>query len=151
MIVAVPYLKNPLMTVSNDQMGHAELRVKPQKPNRLSGDPNCEEKKESARGRELVLAYHNHSEALYLQTFTQAVWTETDNKKATDIGWQPYLIVFPNRRSRDHASRVGQLFAYATLDWAWKTVLSSANDGSAYSTHVPTNAASGAGRILQWK
>ncbi|KER30341.1 hypothetical protein T265_03186 [Opisthorchis viverrini] len=48
-------------------------------------------------------------------------------------------------------SWVGHLSVYATLSWAWKTALSSANDGSAYVTHVPTNAASGAGHILQWK
>ncbi|KER27100.1 hypothetical protein T265_05794 [Opisthorchis viverrini] len=45
--------------------------------------------------------------------------------------------------------RVGHLSIYATLNWAWKTALSSVNDGSAYATHVPTNAASGAGNSLQ--
>ncbi|KER28845.1 hypothetical protein T265_04387 [Opisthorchis viverrini] len=48
-------------------------------------------------------------------------------------------------------SRVGHLSASATLNLAWKTALFSANDGSAYATHVPTNATSGAGHILQWK
>ncbi|KER34167.1 hypothetical protein T265_00037 [Opisthorchis viverrini] len=37
-------------------------------------------------------------------TFTQATWTETDNKNATDNGWQPYLVVSPTRHSEDHAS-----------------------------------------------
>ncbi|KER21929.1 hypothetical protein T265_09861 [Opisthorchis viverrini] len=50
-----------------------------------------------------------------------------------------------------HPGRVGHFSVYATLSWAWKTALCSANDGSAYVTHVPTNAASGAGHILQWK
>ncbi|KAG5445444.1 hypothetical protein CSKR_103747 [Clonorchis sinensis] len=72
---------------------------------------------------------------LQLQTLIQAIWIETDNKIATDIGWQPYLAASPTRRSGDHAvpilegeSRVGHLSAYATLNWAWKTALSSAND-----------------------
>ncbi|KER28454.1 hypothetical protein T265_04683 [Opisthorchis viverrini] len=85
---------------------------------------------------------------LYLQTFTQPIWIKTDNKNATDIGWQPYLVVSPTRHSEDHAvpileGEVGHLSVYATLNWAWKTALSSANDGSAYATHVPTNATSG--------
>ncbi|KER27576.1 hypothetical protein T265_05394 [Opisthorchis viverrini] len=91
-----------------------------------------------------------------IKTFTQAIWIETDNKNATDIGWQPYLVVSPTRHSEDHAVPIlegefGQLSVYATLSWAWKTALSSANDGSAYVTLVPANAASGAGHILQWK
>ncbi|KAG5441943.1 hypothetical protein CSKR_107977, partial [Clonorchis sinensis] len=35
---------------------------------------------------------------LHLQTFTQAIRIETDNKNITDIGWQPYLAVSPTRR-----------------------------------------------------
>ncbi|KER31462.1 hypothetical protein T265_12988, partial [Opisthorchis viverrini] len=35
-------------------------------------------------------------------TFIHAIWTETD-KNATDIGWQPYLVVSPTRHSEDHA------------------------------------------------
>ncbi|KER27580.1 hypothetical protein T265_05397 [Opisthorchis viverrini] len=38
-----------------------------------------------------------------IKTFTQAIWIETDNKNATDIGWQPYLVVSPTRHSEDHA------------------------------------------------
>ncbi|KER22865.1 hypothetical protein T265_09138 [Opisthorchis viverrini] len=34
-----------------------------------------------------------------LETFTQAIWIETDNKNATDIGWQPYPVVSSTRRS----------------------------------------------------
>ncbi|KAG5452447.1 hypothetical protein CSKR_112877, partial [Clonorchis sinensis] len=40
---------------------------------------------------------------LHLQTLIQAIWIETDNKIATDIGWQPYLAAPPTRRSEDHA------------------------------------------------
>ena len=40
---------------------------------------------------------------LHLQTLIQAIWIETDNKIATDIGWQPYLAASPTRRSGDHA------------------------------------------------
>ncbi|KAG5452778.1 hypothetical protein CSKR_112808 [Clonorchis sinensis] len=34
---------------------------------------------------------------LHLQTLTQAIWIETDNNNATDIGWQPYLATSPTR------------------------------------------------------
>ncbi|KER25757.1 hypothetical protein T265_14153, partial [Opisthorchis viverrini] len=34
---------------------------------------------------------------------TQAIWIETDNKNATDIGWQPYIVVSPTRHGEDHA------------------------------------------------
>ncbi|KER30783.1 hypothetical protein T265_02824 [Opisthorchis viverrini] len=43
-------------------------------------------------------------ELRHCQTFTQAIWIETD-KNATDIGWQPYLVVPPTRHSEDHAQR----------------------------------------------
>ncbi|GAA50978.1 pangolin, partial [Clonorchis sinensis] len=43
---------------------------------------------------------------LHLQTLIQAIWIETDNKIATDIGWQPYLPKVCQIRSdldyRDH-------------------------------------------------
>ncbi|KER23623.1 hypothetical protein T265_08524 [Opisthorchis viverrini] len=38
-----------------------------------------------------------------IETFIQAIWIETDNKNATDIGWQPYLVMSPSRHSEDHA------------------------------------------------
>ncbi|KER32510.1 hypothetical protein T265_01388 [Opisthorchis viverrini] len=38
-----------------------------------------------------------------MKIFTQAIWTETENKNAIDIGWQPYLVVSPTRHSEDHA------------------------------------------------
>ncbi|KER23072.1 hypothetical protein T265_08971 [Opisthorchis viverrini] len=45
----------------------------------------------------------DHAKTLYNDTFTQAIWIETDNKNATDIGWQPYFVVSPTRHSEDHA------------------------------------------------
>ncbi|KAG5440999.1 hypothetical protein CSKR_114099 [Clonorchis sinensis] len=39
----------------------------------------------------------------HLQTRIQAIWIETDNKNATEIGWHPYLAVSPTRRSGVHA------------------------------------------------
>ncbi|KAG5445798.1 hypothetical protein CSKR_106060 [Clonorchis sinensis] len=39
--------------------------------------------------------------ASLLQAFR--VWIETDIKNATEIGWQPYLLVSPTRRSGDLA------------------------------------------------
>ncbi|KAG5454751.1 hypothetical protein CSKR_104357 [Clonorchis sinensis] len=106
-------------------------------------------KNKDGQGGDLLLRSYNHSET---------IWIETNNKIATDIGWQPYLATSSTRPSGDHAvhiledkSRIGHLSTSATLKWAWKTALSSAKDGWAYATHVPTNAASGAGHILQWK
>ncbi|KAG5449878.1 hypothetical protein CSKR_103686 [Clonorchis sinensis] len=49
-----------------------------------------------------------------------------------------------NEKIQRERSKDGHLSAYATLNWAWKTALSLANDGSAYAAHVPNNAASGA-------
>ncbi|KER20047.1 hypothetical protein T265_11310 [Opisthorchis viverrini] len=66
------------------------------------------------------------------------IWIESDNKNATDIGWQPHLVVSPTRHSEDHTapsstnntqafsdlsyssakSSVGHLSVYATLNWA---------------------------------
>ncbi|KAG5451885.1 hypothetical protein CSKR_111260 [Clonorchis sinensis] len=37
-----------------------------------------------------------------IKTLIRAIWIETDNKNATDIGWQPYLAVSPTRRSGAH-------------------------------------------------
>ncbi|KER24478.1 LOW QUALITY PROTEIN: hypothetical protein T265_14410 [Opisthorchis viverrini] len=65
--------------------------------------PNCTEKNKGGPGTDLVLAYRNHSVGLYLQTLTQAIWIETDNKNTTDIGWQPYFVVSPTSHSEDHA------------------------------------------------
>ncbi|KAG5449519.1 hypothetical protein CSKR_111840 [Clonorchis sinensis] len=75
---------------------------------------------------------HCHTTMIYLkallylhhQTPTQAVWIETDK-----IGWQPYLAASPIRRSEDHAVKGCYLSASATLNWAWKTALSSTIDG----------------------
>ncbi|KER27847.1 hypothetical protein T265_05202 [Opisthorchis viverrini] len=36
-----------------------------------------------------------------IKTFTRAIWTETENKNTTDIGWQPYLVVSPTRHKCD--------------------------------------------------
>ncbi|KER22318.1 hypothetical protein T265_09563 [Opisthorchis viverrini] len=50
---------------------------------------------------------HDLFESLTVQkrvkTFIQTIWIETDNKNATDIGWQPYVVVSPTRHSEDHA------------------------------------------------
>ncbi|KER28436.1 hypothetical protein T265_13584, partial [Opisthorchis viverrini] len=38
---------------------------------------------------------HDLFESLVVKenTFNQAIWIKTDNKNATDIGWQPYLVI----------------------------------------------------------
>ncbi|KAG5445298.1 hypothetical protein CSKR_111852 [Clonorchis sinensis] len=48
--------------------------------------------------------------------------------------------------SDDSESLFGHLSASATLNWGRKTALS-----SVYATHIPTNAASCAGHVLQWR
>ncbi|KER25129.1 hypothetical protein T265_07353 [Opisthorchis viverrini] len=109
----------------------------------------CKENSKGGRGRDLVLAYYEYS---------GAIWIGTDNKNATDIvritrppSWKA-SSTDSTQAFRDllHTPLPGQ-GVYATLNRAWKTTLSSANDGSAYATHVPTNAASGAGHIIQPK
>ncbi|KER24600.1 hypothetical protein T265_07791 [Opisthorchis viverrini] len=52
-----------------------------------------------------LLYNHDLFESLILKkrTFTQAIWIESDNKNATDIGWQPYLVVSPTRHSENQA------------------------------------------------
>ncbi|KER22759.1 hypothetical protein T265_09204 [Opisthorchis viverrini] len=46
---------------------------------------------------------YNHDSLGSIITFTQAIWIETGNNNATDIGWQPYLAASPTRHSEDHA------------------------------------------------
>ncbi|KAG5442591.1 hypothetical protein CSKR_113680 [Clonorchis sinensis] len=43
---------------------------------------------------------YNHDLFESLIILIQAIWIETDNKIATDIGWQPYLATC---RSENHA------------------------------------------------
>ncbi|KAG5451742.1 hypothetical protein CSKR_109171 [Clonorchis sinensis] len=47
---------------------------------------------------------HDLFESLIVKKRINAIWIETDNKNATDNGWQPYLTTSPTRRSGDHAA-----------------------------------------------
>ncbi|KER34201.1 hypothetical protein T265_00064 [Opisthorchis viverrini] len=89
----------------------------------------CEEKNRGGRGWTTSI-----QRCLHLQTLIQLIWIETDNKNASDIGWQPYCAAFPTKRtiSTDSTqafcnpsarSRVGHLSAPATLNCARKTAL----------------------------